>query len=137
MLLMTRWIAFLGIVLCLVAGVQIGVSAPASGGGKGSIMLVSNRASPGDLYAINADGTGLKKLVANVGSAQWSPDGSRIAFSRGRYGSVYVIRADGSGLRRIAASGTADGYSWAPDRPRLAISGSEGVRLPYFAATAR
>ncbi|MFN2456527.1 MAG: TolB family protein, partial [Pyrinomonadaceae bacterium] len=62
-----------------------------------------------DVYVINTDGSNQTKLtsgaVVNVHPA-WSPDGTRIAFSRGLFGTyrnteIYVMNADGSNLRAL------------------------------------
>jgi hypothetical protein len=82
---------------------------------------------PGDLFVMNADGTGRRLLVPRTTmdayAPRWSPDGEHIAFVRGvRGGStpseVMLVGADGTGERKIA-----DGTSptWAPDGMRLAF----------------
>ncbi|MDQ3956669.1 MAG: hypothetical protein M3285_14120, partial [Actinomycetota bacterium] len=53
------------------------------------------------LYSISPDGTGLKRLTHRKDSSPvWSPDGSKIAFSRwqekNRRYLLFVARADGS-----------------------------------------
>jgi hypothetical protein len=50
---------------------------------------------------------------------QWSPDGTRIAWSRA--GAVYVMNADGSGKRRVSPAGGAalTVQPWSPDGTRL------------------
>jgi TolB protein len=54
-----------------------------------------------DLYVVNADGSGLRRLTRhkNVRWIAWSPDGRTIAFLRER--EVYIVKADGSGERRL------------------------------------
>jgi TolB protein len=59
-------------------------------------------AGPSDLYAVNADGSGLRRLTRhaeNVRWFAWSPDGRTVAFLRNR--EVYIVKADGSGERRL------------------------------------
>lgn len=60
---------------------------------------------------------------------QWSPDGKRIAWSRGD--SVYVMNADGSGMRRVSQTPVDDKRypealtylpRWSPDCTRLAYT---------------
>src|SRR2546430_2433447 len=54
------------------------------------------------IYVVNADGTGLRQLTPDTPNytfdtgPSWSPDGTRIVFSR--LGSLLVINADGTGL---------------------------------------
>jgi TolB protein len=55
-----------------------------------------------DLYVVNADGSGLRRLTRNAAKLRWfawSPDGRTIAFLRN--GEVYTVKADGSGERRL------------------------------------
>lgn len=99
----------------------------AGGGGHCSSLIV-----------VNADGSGRRRLIppdVYVTSAQWSPDGSRIAFT-GACGQgqseVCVVNADGSGLRAVTGSG---GYNadpaWSPDGRRIAFSRPEESLGPH------
>jgi Tol biopolymer transport system component len=63
---------------------------------------VVRSAGPSDLFVVNADGSGLRRLTRhaeNVRWFAWSPDGRTIAFLRNR--EVYIVKADGSGERRL------------------------------------
>ena len=74
-----------------------------------------------DLYVINVDGSGQRKM-ASVASATaaWSPDGRRIVFA-GRKGSgPFVINVDGSGQRKLAPRG--DDPAWSPDGRKIAFA---------------
>jgi TolB protein len=83
----------------------------------------------GNLYVINADGTGLTTLLtANPYGAfapDWSPDGSKIAFASNRNGdlAVYVINSDGTGETRLI-----DGAdpSWSPDGSKITFTRAPG-----------
>ena len=85
--------------------------------------------STGDLYGlftIGADGSGERQLVKDIlGGAQWSPQGSLIAFTkpfRHRYNAIYTVHSDGTGLRRITASTggeMSDAASWSGDGTSL------------------
>jgi TolB protein len=63
----------------------------------------------GQVYRINADGSGLTQLTHGTGidadSASWSPDGSKIVLKRAGSGeyAIWVMNADGSGLRRLTS----------------------------------
>jgi TolB protein len=62
-----------------------------------------------EIYVINADGTGLKRLTKNEVWDQgpiWWPDGRKIAFygDRDGNGEIYVMNADGSDPRNVSHS---------------------------------
>jgi Tol biopolymer transport system component len=87
------------------------------------------------LYVVGADGTGLKRVRAFpkgiADKIDWSPDGSRIAFSTPEFGrpglsaNVYTIRPSGTGLNQLThdRGGTIDNGvdSWSPDGTRIAF----------------
>ncbi len=72
-----------------------------------------------EIYVMNADGSGLKK-VTNYGAASFAPffhpSGRWIIFSsnlhdpRGRNFDLYMVRVDGSGLTRITYNPSFDGF---------------------------
>src|SRR5438093_13324440 len=74
-------------------------------------QLVFTSRSPssrlGQVYRIDADGSGLTQLTHGTGidadSASWSPDGSKIVLKRAGSGeyAIWVMNADGSGLVRL------------------------------------
>ena len=68
----------------------------------GQLGFHSAGPGPSDLFAVNADGSRLRRLThgaENVRWFAWSPDGRTIAFLRN--GEVYIVKADGSGERRL------------------------------------
>jgi Tol biopolymer transport system component/mono/diheme cytochrome c family protein len=74
--------------------------------------------SPWDLWSVNSDGSGLRRLTfvyADQPVAAFSPDGGQIAFMA--QGGIYLMNADGSQLRRVDRSGSHGGLDWrrAPD----------------------
>ena len=82
----------------------------------------------GDIYVVNADGSGLTNLTESQGwnsSPSWSPDGSRIAFmsDRDENWEIYVMNADGSDPARLTKN-LWGGYSlsWSPNGSRIAFS---------------
>lgn len=107
----------------------------------GSRLLVERVANGAiDIFAINADGTGLANLTnspKNDTSAVWSPDGARIAFTTERNYSgsgsdVYVMDADGRSPTMIDER--ADQASWAPDGARIAYASYKSGRFQVYTA---
>ncbi len=68
-----------------------------------------------DLFVVNADGTGLRKIGPGS-SADWSPDGKQIAASLGR--EVFVQNLDGQGRETVT---TGQSPRWSPDGSQLAV----------------
>ncbi len=100
--------------------------------------LLPGQTGPTTLFAIQPDGTGLKQITgpnSNVPETSganevdrdpvWSPDGTRIAFSRSDGGGkdIWLINADGRGLCQLTTEG-GDEYnpSWSPDGAKIAYT---------------
>jgi TolB protein len=105
---------------------------PPPGGSNGKIAFVSRRdATAGvnddDLYVMNPDGSNIRRLtnlLADLGEASVSPDGSRIAFTNHSAGEIDVVRSDGTGLAGITQGG---GANWSPDGSQMAITRNGGI----------
>jgi len=118
------------------------VTAPAAGRGTAvrsvqastKIAFQSNRDGDFEIYVMNADGSGQRRLTQNPAkdaSPAWSPDGRRIAFSsdRGtRFSDIYVMNADGSRQRRLTRSPADDiSPAWSPNGRRIAFVSDRGT----------
>jgi Tol biopolymer transport system component len=82
----------------------------------------------GDIFVMQADGTGIKRLTAtSTGDSypDWTPDGSRIVFYSLRTGNgdIYSMKLDGSDLRRLTTNAAVDSYpSVSPNGKRIAFA---------------
>ena len=89
------------------------------------IAFSSNRDGNWEIYVMNVDGTGLRRLTNHPAidvTPTWSPTGMQIAFTSERAGtpSIYVIGVDGLGLRRLTFENS-DRATWSP-APRNEIA---------------
>lgn len=124
--------------LAAAAGAALLVAGPAaatSPGANGAIAFVR----AGDLWAINADGTGERPLTATPElehAPAWSPDGATLAFARGPLfpdeagaaADVWIAGADGAGARRVTSGPLPETEpSFAPDGRRLAVARRGGA----------
>ncbi len=97
-------------------------TAPAGFGQR--VAFMSARDGNWEVYAVNLDGSGLKRLTNNGaqdGLPTWSPDGRSIAFVSNRSGNwaIWVMNADGSDQRKLFDLGGGYGsgeYDWTRER---------------------
>lgn len=103
----------------------LGNDAPTWSADGRRIAFTAFRHGLGELYVMNADGKGQRRLTHNAAHddhAAWSPDGRRIAFVSMRAGNaeIYVMNADGSGQTRLTREPRSDYLpSWSPDGTRI------------------
>jgi Tol biopolymer transport system component len=97
-------------------------TAPAGSGSR--VAFMSARDGNWEVYLINMDGSGLKRLTNNNaqdGLPAWSPDGKSIAFVSNRSGAwaIWVMNAGGSNQRKLFDLGGGYGsgaYDWMSER---------------------
>ena len=87
-----------------------------------------------DIYVMNDDGTGRRRLTHNITTKdsypRWSPDGTKIAFTRymdkdkiQTSSELFLMNADGTELQRLTHNNVTDHYlSWSPDGTKIAFA---------------
>jgi len=75
-----------------------------------------------DIYVINADGSGLRRLTDGLDPA-WSPDGNKVAFARWRDPrGIYVIDEDGRNETLLFGWSEAKAPAWSPDGSHIVFT---------------
>ena len=98
-----------------------------SADGKRVVFYSERSEGHGDIFAMNADGSGLTSLVQNPaddGSPAMSPDGRQMAFDTDRDGNfeIYVVNLDKTQLRRLTKNPARDvSPAWSPDGKSIAF----------------
>ena len=90
--------------------------------------------SNSEIFVANADGSGVRNLTSATSydedGATWSPDGTKIAFTRyfGAAGEIFVMNADGSGLLNLTNDPSSDSEpTWSPDGTQIAFTTNRGA----------
>jgi len=124
----TRVLLVAGVLLATVAVGDVGIAA--AGGGVGEIAAGRNVGGNFDLYTVNTDGTGMRRLTDDPGfdaCPDYSRDGSQIAFCSNRSGSfeIWTMRQDGSRQHQLTDTGGFLTFpDWSPNGKRIAFCGS-------------
>jgi Tol biopolymer transport system component len=85
------------------------------------------------IYVANADGSGARRVTTGIATkkaydteSQWSPDGTRLAFTRvknSRQAAIFTVKLDGTDLRQITPYKLdAASPDWSPDGTRIAFN---------------
>lgn len=115
--------------------------------------IAYSKTTPGttnvDIWSINVDGTGETRLTTDGTSdfgPDWSPDGSKIAFTTYRNVTsgfapfnteIYVMNADGSAQTRLTNSPGEDWFpTWSPDGSKIAFSTNRDGRYQVYVMNA-
>ncbi len=107
----------------------------------GRIGFNSDASGHYEVYVINADGSNLRQLTDNIDAQSaandWSPDGTKIVFTRERYragsngvrgnSNIFVMNADGTNVIRLTSHGNPD-YSpiYSPDGSEIVFARANG-----------
>jgi tricorn protease-like protein len=110
-----------------------GATEAAFPGANGRIVFVSDRAAPGpngrEIWTTAADGSDPLRLTTNIVAdtdPAYSPDGSRIAFTRGN--DIWVMGADGGGQVAITGiEGPDSEPAWSPDGTQIVYVSNHSV----------
>ncbi|RKU30526.1 hypothetical protein C6499_06035 [Candidatus Poribacteria bacterium] len=100
-----------------------------------------------DLYVMNDDGSGRRRLTHNTTAKdnrpRWSPDGTQIAFTRymdkekAETSELFIINADGTEPQRLTHNKFSESYpSWSPDGRYIAFQGDYEVHVIEVATRA-
>jgi Tol biopolymer transport system component len=109
----------------------------------GKIAFDNGGPTFGDIFVINADGTGLERLTHDPSQRNirpdWSPNGQKIAFSSTRDGNteIYVMNADGSDQTRLTFNPADDGApAWSPDGQKIVFQSNRDGNTEIYTMNA-
>jgi len=83
------------------------------------LCFTSSRDGNSELYVVNRDGSGLRRLTNNPAidtTPTWSPTGTQIAFTSDRSGApqIYIIDVDGLNIHKVTNDSYSDRPTWSP-----------------------
>jgi Tol biopolymer transport system component len=89
---------------------------------------ISFNGFPGEVWVVNADGSGAKRIATSAAMTSWSPDGTQIAYAKGEATAaspddIWVSSPDGTNAKDLAKNAPNDEFpSWSPDGTKIAFS---------------
>lgn len=111
---------------------------------KGAIAFTSVRDGNGEIYVMNADGSGQARCTKSAGfdgQAAWAPDGSALAIRSDRSGNADIwllpIAADSPPRNLTANPALDENPSWSPDGARIVFSSNRGGDVELWVLTVR
>jgi len=114
----------------LQAGGQVGATPavrPPTAASRGRIVFQER--SGGDIYIMNGDGSGLRRLTSGLDPA-FSPDGRQVAFTRwDEPRGLWLIDSDGSGERIVFGANRARSPAWSADGGSIVFEQSAGSKV--------
>ncbi|MDX6679415.1 MAG: TolB protein [Solirubrobacteraceae bacterium] len=127
----------------VLAALSLAAQPAAATAAGGTVAFTSHRDGVAHVYAVDADGSGLRPLTrtrgaAFEGSPAFSPDGGRIAYTCGNF-ELCVMDADGTASGRLTANDWPRTFrydtspAWSPDGTTIAfvrtVGGRDGIWL--------
>jgi TolB protein len=103
-------------------------------------VRAGNPEGDSELWSMHKDGSHVKQLTSNTdvgdNDPAWSPNGERIAFSRGDR-NIIVMDADGSHQKKLSGGGFNDDPNWSPNGKRIVYGGDEGGDFEILSVPAK
>ncbi len=117
---------------------QINISASTHQTGNRGILFVATHESNTDIYLIQEDGSGRKRLTTDPAEDSWpiwSPDGEKVLFQTRRSGNwdIFMMNPDGTGIQQVTQDASDEEYPyWSPDGKSLIFSSNRSGNYELY-----